>query len=91
MKLPYTGGNDADYLFYCPGCECYHGVWLTHKNEMGAIWTMSGSEECPTIRPSIEIKNSGCHLYITSGQIEFLNDCTHAFAGRTVPMEDPEC
>lgn len=28
-----------------------------------------------------------CHLFIRAGQIEFLGDCTHEFAGKTVPME----
>lgn len=29
-----------------------------------------------------------CHLYVTNGQIEYLRDCTHHLAGKTVPMED---
>lgn len=27
-----------------------------------------------------------CHSYIRSGQIEFLPDCTHELAGKTVPL-----
>ena len=29
-----------------------------------------------------------CHLYLKDGQIQFLADCTHSLAGKTVPMED---
>lgn len=29
-----------------------------------------------------------CHSFITDGQIQFLSDCTHALAGRTVPLPD---
>lgn len=27
-----------------------------------------------------------CHSYVTNGHIQFLNDCTHALAGQTVPL-----
>jgi len=29
-----------------------------------------------------------CHSFVRSGRIEFLGDCTHAFAGKTVPIPD---
>lgn len=28
-----------------------------------------------------------CHSFVRDGQIEFLSDCTHELAGKTVPME----
>ncbi len=27
-----------------------------------------------------------CHSFVTNGQIQFLGDCTHALAGKTVPL-----
>ena len=27
-----------------------------------------------------------CHSYVTDGQIQFLDDCTHHLAGRTIPL-----
>jgi hypothetical protein len=27
-----------------------------------------------------------CHSFVRDGQIQFLGDCTHALAGRTVPL-----
>jgi hypothetical protein len=30
---------------------------------------------------------SRCHLFVRDGKIEFLGDCTHELAGKTVPME----
>ena len=30
-----------------------------------------------------------CHSFVRDGQIEFLSDCTHALAGRTVPLTAP--
>jgi hypothetical protein len=29
-----------------------------------------------------------CHSFVRSGQIEFLGDCTHALAGKTVALPD---
>lgn len=29
-----------------------------------------------------------CHSYVREGRIEFLNDCTHAFAGQTVDLPE---
>ena len=31
-----------------------------------------------------------CHSFVRSGMIEFLSDCTHELAGKTVPMEPEE-
>lgn len=28
-----------------------------------------------------------CHLFVKNGFIEYLNDCTHALAGKTVKMD----
>jgi hypothetical protein len=28
-----------------------------------------------------------CHSFVRNGNIEFLSDCTHALAGKTVPLE----
>lgn len=28
-----------------------------------------------------------CHSFVRDGQIQFLSDCTHALAGKTVPLE----
>lgn len=31
-----------------------------------------------------------CHSYVTDGNIQFLNDCTHEFAGKTIEISDLE-
>lgn len=31
-----------------------------------------------------------CHSFVRNGQIEFLSDCTHALAGKTVPLMQKE-
>jgi len=56
-------------------------------------WSWNGDVEKPTIRPSIlndfrphdPLVN---HIWITDGQVIFLGDCSHEFAGQTLDLLD---
>lgn len=66
------------------------------------VWTFDGNLDAPTLSPSIltrtehtrrridgESRDVGlfvCHSFMRAGQMEFLGDCTHALAGKTVPL-----
>lgn len=77
-------------FFRCPGCGNAHFTTDT--------WTWNGDLVKPTFAPSILVEGhrfkrdgSGseafrCHSYVVDGQIQFLGDCTHALAGKTVPL-----
>lgn len=77
---PAKGG----YHFWCPGCEELHTLDDT--------WKFNGDTETPTFSPSVLVTwgsnqpNRRCHLYIRTGRLQFLGDCTHKLAGQTVPM-----
>lgn len=80
--------DSFDFVFYCPGCEMDHG-FNAFKNQEPR-WTFNGDMLKPTISPSLLIrygKNKICHSFINNGMIEFLNDCTHALKGQTIPLE----
>lgn len=88
IKMPNirTASNkegNKTYLFYCPGCDEYHGFKTPP-------WTWNGDVDKPTVRASLltKAKHRGlvCHLFITDGKIRYLNDCTHDLAGKTVDM-----
>lgn len=51
-------------------------------------WTWNGSIESPTVKPSIRTTDGVevCHSFINDGKIQFLGDCTHAFAGQTMDL-----
>lgn len=61
-------------------------------------WTWNGSTEAPTVRPSVLTRGGGrvwrqgkhveqvCHSWITDGKVQFLDDCTHEFAGQTLDL-----
>ena len=82
-------------MFRCPGCRSSHVVYI--KN--GPItWCFNNDYKKPTITPSVlnkytrmdsftkkDIKKV-CHLFIKDGRIQYLNDCTHDHAGKTVDM-----
>ena len=69
-------------MFWCPGCECVHGV-----NDQ---WTFNGDDEKPTFSPSLKSTTGSklCHLFIREGQLQFLADSTHQYAGQTIDIPE---
>lgn len=57
-----------------PGDHC----WCTWNADAAARGEKPAPFEC-----------SVCHLFVRAGQIQFLSDCTHPLAGKTVPMVAP--
>lgn len=59
-------------------------------------WDFDGNLDAPTLSPSIlsriPRRQDGtlpplvCHSFMRAGQLEFLGDCTHQYAGQTVPL-----
>jgi hypothetical protein len=74
--------------WHCPGCECSHRVPVDTTVPSEKPWTWNGSLEKPTLSPSVLCRGTvTCHLYMRDGRLEFLGDCSHALAGKTVEME----
>jgi hypothetical protein len=86
---------------HCSGCHgwWYPGDPESHYDRPGKTctrpgatgghrWTFNGNMQSPTFAPSL-LYPSGkrCHLFLRNGRIEFLPDCGHDFAGKTVPLE----
>lgn len=87
-------GQEGVFLVECPGCKMYHMVHTKQPSPNGAKWTFDGNMEKPTLSPSLMVrypygndkKFQTCHSFIRKGEWQFLNDCTHDLAGKTVPM-----
>lgn len=79
---------------WCPGCQELHSFYVNKPLSSGALWDWNNDVMLPTFKPSMLIKGTGtdriCHSYVTDGEIKFLNDCTHALAGKTVPLSLPD-
>lgn len=69
-------------LWWCIACDEYH--------QDGGKWEFNGDPEKPTFSPSFLLHETPthkrCHTFIRNGKIEYLGDCTHDYAGKTVDM-----
>lgn len=100
VSIDYQGADRRgrpDFLFWCPGCKCSHGVWVSSANgHTGATWGFNGNMDLPTFTPSILCRSGNesgptvCHSFVRDGRIEYLGDCTHDLRGQTVEMVDWE-
>lgn len=55
-------------------------------------WTWNGDVDKPTVKPSVLTRgedNRGqhvCHSWINDGKVQFLGDCSHEHAGKTMDL-----
>ncbi len=94
-------GNGLAVSFWCPGCDSAHIVNVERgAGEGGPCWGYNSNPEAPTFSPSILVTYNGtdagidgappsiCHSFVNDGKIQFLDDCTHPLAGKTVPIPE---
>jgi len=96
--LRNVAGNGL--MFWCPGCDDAHKVNI--GDGPGPRWGWNGSADKPTFSPSVLVTYPAnpeasdefkqwrterrCHSFVVDGNIQFLPDCTHPLAGKTVPL-----
>lgn len=77
------------YDFVCPACDQVHTI--------NNSWKFNGDVDNPTFSPSVLVQGARgfnppvkfkCHSFIKEGKIQYLSDCSHEFAGKTVDMVD---
>jgi len=89
-------------MFRCPGCEDTHSIrvgdgpsprWGFNGNFERPTFTPSilvrwnePSDVEGEFDDTSKDKQMICHSFVTDGQIQFLSDCTHALAGKTVEL-----
>jgi hypothetical protein len=79
--------DGIDYYFYCPGCDALH--CFRTNNSRGPNWEFDGEMEIPTVKPSLLVQGEiRCHLFITIGKLQFLDDCEHKLVGHVVEIPD---
>ena len=77
-------GEHGCWSFWCPACNEAHVV--------NGGWSFNGNRIAPTFHPSIAVSTNDptgialCHSMVTDGNISYCPDCTHAFAGKTLPL-----
>lgn len=90
------------YRFMCPGCHEYHmpdNSWQFNGDLDKPTFSPSvlvkgtkniSDKEAKRILSGEQIEplNFVCHSFVHDGKIQFLGDCTHALAGKTVDLPD---
>ncbi|MHC5542818.1 DUF6527 family protein [Singulisphaera rosea] len=92
VDRPLGGDEGHRYQFECPGCGCLHSFDVRTDGGRPS-WQFDGDMERPTVTPSIHYTSatySVCHFFLTAGKLQFLPDCQHAHAGRTVELPEIE-
>jgi hypothetical protein len=90
------GGTDGEgtrqYWLHCPGCQNDHAFTVGGPVGAQPRWTFNGSFDRPSFQPSLlcnrDYPESRCHSFVTDGRIQFLSDCWHSLAGKTVDLPD---
>lgn len=88
--------------FWCPGCNGSHAIQHGEGSGPRWTWngsadkpTFTPSVKCTWSEPSDDPDEFDdrskdvpqcCHSFVRDGMIEFLGDCTHHLAGKTVPL-----
>lgn len=88
--------SNGNIFFDCPACEAPHGINCGDGH--GPVWSWDGNIDKPTFNPSVLVTYDNginhdphvCHSFVRNGKIEFLGDCTHALAGKTVDIPEWE-
>lgn len=96
-KISRVGNEPGRLLFRCPACAAT-SRFFPSGHAVNDSWAFNGDMDRPTLSPSVKCKTvhpeTGaayiCHFFVRDGQIEYCGDCTHAMAGKTVPMLDME-
>lgn len=98
-KIKLLSGTAGTYAYFCPGCGKAHTVTTKQENGMAnPIWGFNGDVDKPTFSPSIAVESymmkdgayerTYCHSFIRNGKIEYLQDCDHSLAGKTIEMQN---
>ena len=96
-RITNQSGKFLGYLLFCPGCQCGHVFYTqpwNYGDRPGPVWKFNNNLENPTFSPSLLINKSTperrCHSFVRDGQWQFLGDCYHNLAGKTVDLVDLE-
>jgi hypothetical protein len=84
-KPVWDFNGDLDAPTFSPSMLCQTTRFTAKGRADYEAWYAAGH---PKRDEPFESEPLVCHSYVRNGQIEFLGDCTHEMAGKTVPLED---
>ena len=87
--LEASDKDPFNLAFHCPACKCSHA--LNTRKHLQPYWDIIVVGGKVSVSPSLLVRsgngNTICHLYIRDGVIDYLSDCTHKMAGKSVPLQ----
>lgn len=89
------GDNRAMVTLWCPACGVAHALWVIDPDKPAPViaitWNWNSDLDSPEFHPSLLTQagpGTRCHSWIKDGNWEYLADCDHAMAGKTVPLAE---
>lgn len=85
-KVKIHPTDSTMYMFWDVGLQQPNAFYI--RGDRG--WNWNGDFEKPTVSPSVllTIGSDRSHLFIRDGKIQYLSDCSHELAGKTIDMVD---
>jgi hypothetical protein len=98
----YQNGDKITRMIFCPACQQAHAVndsWTFNGDMDKPTFSpsllvhghkdISDDEHAKIMRGEhVELIPLICHSFVKDGKIQFLGDCTHEMAGKTVDLEE---
>lgn len=83
----WTWNGDLERPTFTPSVLVTTGHYIPLERNDGSCWCTYNAEHPDDPAPFGCYR---CHSYVRDGVVEFLADCTHALAGKSVPLGDWE-
>lgn len=80
----WTFNGNAEHPTFSPSVLVRNGHFL----DANSCWCKFNAEHPDDPAP---FRCEQCHSFVTNGQIQFLGDCSHELAGKTVPLPEFPC
>lgn len=82
----WTWNGNKDRPTFSPSVLVTCGHYAPGHKPGGRCWCTFDAEQVAKGKEPGPFKCHRCHSFVRDGQIQFLGDCTHALAGKTVPL-----
>jgi hypothetical protein len=90
----YTDEGGTRTVLFLPGLDELIMIYARPTSAREPSWEFNNDKASPTLSPSIlttshwgaerrELRN---HVFVRNGMIEYLSDCTHDLAGKTIEL-----
>lgn len=79
--------GNVDAPTFSPSVLVTSGHYVSTHKPGSACWCTFNEKRIAEGK-STPFKCGRCHTFIKGGMVQFLDDCTHEFAGQTVPLPD---